>query len=177
MRADSYLDFQERVLPVYPCFKAHCPRFSVNGNELSFVSRKSKMDEIDESGPNKRKKTETFIPECKDLEKVNNAYSSLCFDRRNPLIVQQIPSCNAAAGWCRVNFSRASCETCTITSDIYPFGSLFLGAMHLLNGFFTEPEYSPGDKSSKLLSGKVAMLLHMLMFLICWWMKTPILPG
>lgn len=72
--------------------------------------------------------------------------------------MQQITSCNAAAGWCRVNFSLASCETCTVTSDIYPFGSLFLDAIHLLNGFFTEPEYSRGDKSSKLLSGKVAML-------------------
>lgn len=56
------------------------------------------MGEIEEPGPKLRKKTKTFITECKDLEKVNNPYISLCFERRNPIRVQQITSCNAVAG-------------------------------------------------------------------------------
>lgn len=38
------------------------------------------MDEIDEPWPKKRK-TETFTTECKDLEQVKQCENSLCFDR------------------------------------------------------------------------------------------------
>lgn len=77
----------------------------------------------------------------------------------SPLVVISInratnQSCDANAGW--FNISRASRETCQETSEIYPFGSLFSDAIHLLNDFFTEPEYAPGVRPSKFLFGKVA---------------------
>lgn len=52
------------------------------------------ITEIDEPWPKKRKKTETFTTEYKDLEQVKQCENALCFDRR----VQQITSCNAATG-------------------------------------------------------------------------------
>lgn len=70
-----------------------------------------------------KKKTETFTTECKDLEQVKQCENSLCFDRWNPLIVQQTTSCNAARGWYGVNFSRASWETCQVSSELYPLAA------------------------------------------------------
>jgi hypothetical protein len=73
---------------------------------------------------------EKFAAEFRDWERLKSAYASLCFDRRNPLIAQEITSCNAAAGY-GIGFSRASCETRQYTQEIYPFGSVFTSSQYL----------------------------------------------
>lgn len=80
---------KSKFSPNHPCSPEHFPHLSVTGNwiwgclpELSFVSKKTGMDEI-EPDSRKRKKT-AFITA--DLDKLKKAYTSLCFDKRNPLI-------------------------------------------------------------------------------------------
>lgn len=80
---------KSKFSPNHPCSPEHFPHLSVTGNwiwgclpELSFVSKKTGMDEI-EPDSRKRKKT-AFITA--DLDKLKKAYTSFCFDKRNPLI-------------------------------------------------------------------------------------------
>jgi hypothetical protein len=117
--------------------------------ERPSLCKKPKLDNI----------FDKFKTDFRDIERLESAYRSLCFDRRNPLIVQEITSCNAAAGY-GISFSRASCETKPYTQEIYPFGSIFTNAVELLNDFFTKTDYVPDSKASRLLLEK---LIHFLM--------------
>lgn len=101
---------------------------------------------------------ERFNGQFKELDRLKRSYSSVCFDRRNPLIAQEITSCNAAAGY-GISFSRASCETRPFANEIYPFGSIFTDAIQMLNDFFTKSNYVPDNKASRLLLEKLLQFL------------------
>ncbi|XP_062576069.1 uncharacterized protein LOC134237946 [Saccostrea cucullata] len=119
-----------------------------DGQNLPSTSKKPKLGTV----------FEKFRAQFQELDQLKRAYNSLCFDRRNPLIAQEITSCNAAAGY-GINFSRASCETRPHADEIYPFGIIFTDAIMLLNNFFTKPDYVPNNKASRLLLEKLIQFL------------------
>lgn len=82
---------------------------------------------IDGPDSMKRKKPETIITEFKDLENLVNV------GHLTELIFLELSS---------------------YYSEFYSFDNLFPDDIHLLNNFFTEPEYAPGDRPSKLLLEK-----------------------
>lgn len=82
---------------------------------------------IDGPDSMKRKKPEKIITEFKDLENLVNV------GHLTELIFLELSS---------------------YYSEFYSFDNLFLDDIHLLNNFFTEPEYAPGDRPLKLLLEK-----------------------
>lgn len=75
---------KSKFSPNHPCSPEHFPHLSVTGNWIWGVYRSCRSWARKQEPDSRKRKKTAFITA--DLDKLKKAYTSLCFDKRNPLI-------------------------------------------------------------------------------------------
>lgn len=117
---------------------------------------------------------EQFRNEFKHINKLKKAFINLTAKQDNALILLQITSCNAVAGY-GISFTSASCETELYLTELFPFGSIFVPGVELLSNYLIDDKYIPEGYADRVIlarllkfllnTGKGATIIYILAYL------------